>query len=262
MRVGSSPLTRGKLRFRGFRCPHAGFIPAHAGKTSLGCGATRRRRAHPRSHRENTTIKSGSGCITGSSPLTRGKHRRVETARAPRGLIPAHAGKTLRPKASPHRTRAHPRSRGENGSRQASPWTSSGSSPLTRGKLHVCSPSVCWFGLIPAHAGKTTIHSRLPIGCRAHPRSRGENCRNVLVATHRPGSSPLTRGKLIIRRWARTVWGLIPAHAGKTSSRERATASTWAHPRSRGENDLIRVAGYLSVGSSPLTRGKLMGMVH
>ena len=172
---GSSPLTRGKRFAAWGQGARPGLIPAHAGKTSLGCGATRRRRAHPRSHRENTTIKSGSGCITGSSPLTRGKHRRVETARAPRGLIPAHAGKTLRPKASPHRTRAHPRSRGENGSRQASPWTSSGSSPLTRGKQRRRPRRPQRAGLIPAHAGKTPRGQGDQRARRAHPRSRGEN---------------------------------------------------------------------------------------
>ena len=50
--------------------------------------------------------------------------------------------------------------------------------------------------------------------------------------------------------------GLIPAHAGKTRGTVFSPTGNGAHPRSRGENDLIRVAGYLSVGSSPLTRGK------
>ena len=50
--------------------------------------------------------------------------------------------------------------------------------------------------------------------------------------------------------------GLIPAHAGKTREFATDTNRDRAHPRSRGENDLIRVTGYLSSGSSPLTRGK------
>ena len=54
--------------------------------------------------------------------------------------------------------------------------------------------------------------------------------------------------------------GLIPAHAGKTTPRNCPAWRARAHPRSRGENDLIRVAGYLSVGSSPLTRGKRGGV--
>ena len=50
----------------------------------------------------------------------------------------------------------------------------------------------------------------------AHPRSRGEN---HLTASHLPPG-----------RW------LIPAHAGKTTSRVMLISMIWAHPRSRGEN--------------------------
>ena len=50
--------------------------------------------------------------------------------------------------------------------------------------------------------------------------------------------------------------GLIPAHAGKTWPSPTVLKSSWAHPRSRGEN-LIGVAADLAAqGSSPLTRGK------
>ena len=50
--------------------------------------------------------------------------------------------------------------------------------------------------------------------------------------------------------------GLIPAHAGKTPGRLDIHVSAWAHPRSRGENRVIKPGGYLLAGSSPLTRGK------
>ena len=71
---------------------------------------------------------------------------------------------------------AHPRSRGENDDEVA-----------VRGARR---------GLIPAHAGKTCVVSRLPISIEAHPRSRGENCRGRPSQHAQPGSSPLTRGKL------------------------------------------------------------------
>ena len=50
---------------------------------------------------------------------------------------------------------AHPRSRGENGASGVAGASSSGSSPLTRGKL--IRVLLCTSGqrLIPAHAGKT-----------------------------------------------------------------------------------------------------------
>ena len=112
-------------------------------------------------------------------------------------------------------------------------------------------------GLIPAHAGKTcrSLTIRLPSG--AHPRSRGEN--PDLLRGHRSvsGSSPLTRGKRrVTRRRPHPRW-LIPAHAGKTGVGDVGNGGHWAHPRSRGENQLgkRRVEGVK--GSSPLTRGKL-----
>ena len=70
------------------------------------------------------------------------------------------------------------------------------------------------------------------------------------------GSSPLTRGKPRSARAAAMGPGLIPAHAGKTSSPRSNERACRAHPRSRGEN----VEGGDGLpglsGSSPLTRGK------
>ena len=70
---------------------------------------------------------------------------------------------------------AHPRSRGENPSRERMGGFHAGSSPLTRGKLEdMCGVSLSQ-RLIPAHAGKTRPRdARFPPG-QAHPRSRGEN---------------------------------------------------------------------------------------
>ena len=52
--------------------------------------------------------------FAGSSPLTRGKHSRARLSSLVAGLIPAHAGKTMRLSQQGLITRAHPRSRGEN----------------------------------------------------------------------------------------------------------------------------------------------------
>ena len=195
-----------------------GLIPTHAGKTSSFSWLLRRSAAHPRSHRENTTIKSGSGCITGSSPLTRGKHRRVETARAPRGLIPAHAGKTATSRSFGLGIWAHPRSRGENNTSATPHQLPCGSSPLTRRKRDVINGRADRVRLIPAHAEKTT-HPPHPTSClAAHPRSRGENRIGQLPRRSAAGSSPLTRGKRGRRKLLGRSPGIIPAHAGKTDA--------------------------------------------
>ena len=71
----------------------------------------------------------------GSSPLTRGKLGGAVKEGAGKGLIPAHAGKTVI---------ARSKSSGRGGS-----------SPLTRGKRPNAADRLQGDGLIPAHAGKT-----------------------------------------------------------------------------------------------------------
>ena len=134
------------------------------------------------------------------------------------------------------------------------------SSPLTRGKLALDGLHPRPVRLIPAHAGKTPAHPIDHRRCRAHPRSRGEN---ELSADWTPlgiGSSPLTRGKQSRVLRAPLPRRLIPAHARKTHTRRTRVPSTAAHPRSRGENARALNVPETSVGSSPLTRGKLEGV--
>ena len=173
-------------------------------------------RAHPRSRGENADLT-------------------MEDATA-LGLIPAHAGKTHPPRDYPRRSRAHPRSRGENLG-PARGWRDRlGSSPLTRGKRHPLRPRICDRGLIPAHAGKTTMRRSARRCAKAHPRSRGENPGDAANKPEGAGSSPLTRGKPVTSLDSRQRAGLIPAHAGKTAMSSSIFGSIGAHPRSRGEN--------------------------
>ena len=182
-------------------------------------------------------------------------------ARAPHqaqsGLIPAHAGKTCDTPREQKWCRAHPRSRGENSAWEGQHTPSSGSSPLTRGKR---SSGICdqpADGLIPAHAGKTSAPCRSRPGSRAHPRSRGENSSTVPRRSPNSGSSPLTRGKPVLWVAMRAAGGLIPAHAGKTTTSLSEVSGARAHPRSRGENEQASALYNMGSGSSPLTRGKL-----
>ena len=153
--LGSSPLTRGKLSsLMKPRCDKW-LIPAHAGKTALYVRVSRIPRAHPRSRGENVIAKAAAGPEVGSSPLTRGKPHQRSPHRSSRGLIPAHAGKTVLLRTSGAGDRAHPRSRGENRDLGGGDDTSHGSSPLTRGKQIDKRVTQRFAGLIPAHAGKT-----------------------------------------------------------------------------------------------------------
>ena len=93
---GSSPLTRGKL-CRLDRAESEGrLIPAHAGKTSRTLAPTTFTTAHPHSRGENHTHAGETIEFVGSSPLTRGKPEHAGRNQRRRGLIPAHAGKTIR----------------------------------------------------------------------------------------------------------------------------------------------------------------------
>ena len=172
-----------------------------------------------------------------SSPLTRGRLARA----ASRGccvaarLIPTHAGKTASAPADRADQQAHPRSRGEQ------------ADSVERKARE---------GLIPAHARKTNSPRTGLRWESAHPRSRGENVREGAVGAPVGGSSPPTRGKLLVHVERRLIHRLIPAHAGKTSRPDPPRTSRPAHPRSRGENDSQAGSWQPWWGSSPLTRGK------
>ena len=190
------------------------------------------------------------------SPLTRGKPRPSSTRRRALRLISAHTGKTPRlPDRSCHVT-AHPRSHGENAVAARMDRQQIGSSPLTRGKREYITARARDWGLIPAHAGKTSSEPLSLASRPAHPHSRRENRPMTIVRPIHTDSSPLTRGKRIRLASTRSHFRLIPAHAGKTLEKTLAREPSGAHPRSRGENISSRSAIWFLRGSSPLTRGK------
>ena len=233
-----------------------GLIPAHAGKTTPQSTGWPDPRAHPRSRGENPGNLALKKNARGSSPLTRGKHRRSHRRGRRPGLIPAHAGKTLQDRLELREHAAHPRSRGENSDSAMSLLSASGSSPLTRGKRSEVNCGFLSERLIPAHAGKTTWVTLRCWRDLAHPRSRGENKLIWSPLSPQRGSSPLTRGKRLREQAQQARHGLIPAHAGKTTRGPSVPTGRPAHPRSRGENSPQKRRSPGWAGSSPLTRGK------
>ena len=172
-------------------------------------------------------------------------------------LIPAHAGSTPLLLISSQLRWAHPRSRGEHGGSGSGWGHGFGSSPLTRGARALLPLGASLLRLIPAHAGSTGYIDAGRQLTAAHPRSRGEHRADLDAKKPEPGSSPLTRGARggAIPRCASV--GLIPAHAGSTTSATWLTRTRWAHPRSRGEHSLPWLRYGTVRGSSPLTRGAL-----
>ena len=232
--MGSSPLTRGKRDFARDELGCVGLIPAHAGKTSSSHCTKITRRAHPRSHGENSPQKSFVSGVTGSSPLTRGKRRRIDPVPETVGLIPTHAGKTSSSSCITGLSPAHPRSRGQNSSNPGTISVATGSSPLTRGKLGVDALNTLDERLIPAHTGKTTLPPR---GLRrgwAHPHSRGENGNKTATAKQPHGSSPLTQGKTSPRNCGRGVGWFIPVDQGKLICIDENHVAKWKAPECTG----------------------------
>ena len=194
--------------------------------------------------------------FSGSSPLARGKHLAAPDPSRVCRLIPARAGKTAVTAGRTSVPAAHPRSRGENTELRTPRASSSGSSPLARGKRARLAACAAARGLIPARAGKTPTSPRGQPSRAAHPRSRGENFSGIKTAAASAGSSPLARGKRLVSKDILRGFGLIPARAGKTRGRSKTPSRRPAHPRSRGENTGHEGVPLGEAGSSPLARGK------
>ena len=97
---------------------------------------------------------------------------------------------------------------------------------------------------------------------RDHPRSRGVYSQPDDKGTNAWGSSPLARGLRVSTKDILAGGRIIPARAGFTRLRGAITEQVRDHPRSRGvyvtgPHPRIRV-----VGSSPLARGLLNGIVR
>ena len=134
-----------------------------------------------------------------------------------------------------------------------------GSSPLARGPPGRRTFRRSRHGLIPARAGTTTGPCRSHRSARAHPRSRGDHGAAGQPRFRHLGSSPLARGPLLNWLHQREACGLIPARAGTTIHRPRASRGGRAHPRSRGDHSMGKKCDRWAWGSSPLARGPQHG---
>ena len=191
---GSSPLTRGARHLSSYRCMLRGLIPAHAGSTCGWRGSEYRSWAHPRSRGEHLSVLPDVEVARGSSPLTRGAPCTEMPVTPVAGLIPAHAGSTVRRRRRSRCPWAHPRSRGEHVVTTCGNGEYMGSSPLTRGARTLHFEEDFMTRLIPAHAGSTARARGRECEHGAHPRSRGEHGCVLPRLVVGGGSSPLTRG--------------------------------------------------------------------
>ena len=218
-RLGSSPLMRGKARPPPFHPSPAGIIPAHAGKSK---SVQRRRCAakdHPRSCGEKYRRAHSEVDHQGSSPLMRGKASYPVMPKAPKRIIPAHAGKSFPENSKRLIFRDHPRSCGEKHFLPVVLVPVVGSSPLMRGKVRDVRYPVQDWRIIPAHAGKSDSSLIIALYVGDHPRSCGEMSSNLSNYRIEQGSSPLMRGKVPSPHRDSAPGRIIPAHAGKSFRR-------------------------------------------
>ena len=116
--------------------------------------------------------------------------------------------------------------------------------------------------IIPAHAGQTSpapMWRTLPTD---HPRACGANPFEWVPNLKGSGSSPRMRGKRYGEANGTVTMRIIPAHAGQTSARARATSSDSDHPRACGANSVRSPRSELQCGSSPRMRGKQVAQSH
>ena len=110
-------------------------------------------------------------------------------------------------------------------------------------------------GIIPALAGNTVDRFPEAPGSPDHPRSRGEYVMGRSMPRSRFGSSPLSRGILLLLGGDLLTDRIIPALAGNTSMAMVGDIRKPDHPRSRGEYRRQVVGETAPQGSSPLSRG-------
>ena len=173
-----------------------------------------------------------------------------------RWIIPAYAGSTPSPRAPTATVADHPRIRGEHDA----PWRrprggGDGSSPHTRGAPYYLPNYWDGQGIIPAYAGSTRPLRRNLPHCPDHPRIRGEHTLSSTRPTGRSGSSPHTRGALMLAGRVGDRERIIPAYAGSTCRTPPASPTGRDHPRIRGEHQRRMAPGWRPSGSSPHTRG-------
>ena len=91
-----------------------------------------------------------------------------------------------------------------------------GSSPLARGTRMNVKKLLSTRRFIPAYAGNSALACSRRARRSVHPRLRGELILVLRPALIHIGSSPLTRGTLILRKFRRSWWRFIPAYAGNS----------------------------------------------
>ena len=171
---------------------------------------------HPRLRGELGSTRDKMTGSIGSSPLTRGTLAFDDASYSAARSIPAYAGNSAQGKARNLLRSVHPRLRGELAVVTAQRIVKSGSSPLTRGTRENSSPHEFHGRFIPAYAGNSNVNLFTASTSAVHPRLRGELEDFTVTKSGCRGSSPLTRGTLLLDIMFNAIFRFIPAYAGNS----------------------------------------------
>ena len=135
--------------------PMPGIIPAHAGHTCEDYAGPSSNRDHPRTCGAYSSAIRSIRSPSGSSPHMRGILKKSIACNLSGGIIPAHAGHTVRLPFFPVLPVDHPRTCGAYQHRTCLIVCIMGSSPHMRGIPNLSESQQIELGIIPAHAGHT-----------------------------------------------------------------------------------------------------------
>ncbi len=163
-------------------------------------------------------------------------------------------GERSKPSASP----VHPRERGEQIQVTGSKSYLRGSSPRTRGTVLRLRDGARALRFIPANAGNSRALSKSSRSNPVHPRERGEQRSWYQSSRSQTGSSPRTRGTVLLFSNQSSRSRFIPANAGNRHISVKYACGNTVHPRERGEQVNAPQSCAATGGSSPRTRGTVV----
>ncbi len=170
-------------------------------------------------------------------------------------FIPAWAGNTITHDTWIIAQPVHPRVGGEHALALLALTVIIGSSPRGRGTPGGKSAQSGNRRFIPAWAGNTTELAHRAAGNAVHPRVGGEHEPSWSARSETGGSSPRGRGTHGPRKPDHGGRRFIPAWAGNTTARSRASFTATVHPRVGGEHEAAGLTAAGCPGSSPRGRG-------
>ena len=172
-------------------------------------------------------------------------------------ITPAYTGKRIKLRKRHSICGDHPRVCEEKNFLLLMTSRRSGSPPHVRGKGGELSRRMCAKGITPACAGKRRRCCRYRQGAWDHPRACGEKAFFHAWLCCIRGSPPRVRGKAYSKVKPDEYMGITPAHAGKSTKRNRCSNGRRDHPRACGEKEAKTWPKESVWGSPPRMRGKV-----